>query len=228
MVVIFIAQYAVVNHAYAQEHKDLIQAYQHVVEEARNSYEECTEAKWNNLEKTFDTLNLQYEVYEDELTGDEKSEIDRLKGQFKGYKSLREYGILKKDVKEKTQSLINSAEGFYAAVRYEDIDCGLMYQLINLNTLISNYAEMVSQVKDNFDDFDENDWKTYKKMYDCINYELYKRKNEITEKQKDTCRKLKAQYLSCYYEWKGKTFMDNLHKGLKKWERKGSELMDTL
>ncbi|MFW5982866.1 MAG: hypothetical protein ACOCQ4_00040 [bacterium] len=211
------------DQAYSQDNKQLAESYQNLVEEAKNAYKEAPENEWDNYEKKFEDLNLLYEANETELTEREKSDIDRQKGQFRGYQSLREYRKIKGDVKDKSESLLNEAEGFYAAFRYDDIDCDLMYRMIDVKFLIINYAEMVEQVKDNFLDFDKNDWKTYKKMYDCINYELYKRKNKLTENQKDKCRKLKAQYLSCYYEWKGRNFMDDINDELKKWQENLNE-----
>jgi len=102
--------------------KKLIERYEKFVTEIGKKYKDYSETDWEESDKNFEYLNLQYEKFEEEMTQDEKSKIMKLQGKYIGYRTKDRTNDFIEEWKDRMNNVLDKLEGFFESMEEEPKD----------------------------------------------------------------------------------------------------------
>lgn len=204
----------------------LTNKYEQLLEQVKTSYEHASDEQMQKYEEQFRQLNNTYKLFEDDLSNSKKKEINKLRGEIRGYIFMRDLEKTKEQIQKGYENLISNSQGFIAALRVDGSECAKNYEKLSNEELLQQYKDLANEVAKHSEDYDKADWDAVENKYDCLNYSYYQKKESFTEVQKDEFNTLYKKYNTAKYKWKLERVREKMQKGFQSLEKEAEALFE--
>ena len=204
----------------------LIGKYNNLLEEVKENYKTADAEELEEYKKQFNKMNDSYSLFKEDLSGEKKEKIHKLKGEIRGYLFLRDLAELKEKIKKGFKDLKSKSEGFIAAMRVNGKDCPQEFESWSYHRLLKRYKKLTEEVEKHGEAYSKVDWEEAENTYDCLNYAYYQRKDSLSEEEKEKFSDLYKRYNTVKYKWKLNKAGKKLKEGMQSLEKEAEMLFE--
>jgi len=200
--------------------------YKDLLTEVKSNYADAEIIKLKEYKSEYKNINSAYELLKENFAEEDKTEIRKLKGEIQGYFFMRELIDTKKNIQEGYRNLKDNSEGFIASLQLNGNECSEEYDKSSTSQFLQEYNELSHEVENNYTTYTKTDWEEKEEKYSCLNYQYYKRKDNLSQDQRNEFIEYYKRYNYSKYQWKLNNVGETLKKTFNILEEKASSLFE--